>query len=78
MASRTLSVSNWRITGPRLAPMARRMEISFRRPVARASRRLATLAQAISSTSAADGHEHRAGLRNHRAGTLIEGRLGSR
>jgi hypothetical protein len=46
-----LSVSNWRKIIERLAPSAARMTISFRRPRARASNRLATLAQAISNTS---------------------------
>ena len=48
--SSTLSVSSWRTMRPRPAPMAERMAISRERPVARASSRLATLAQAISST----------------------------
>ena len=48
--SKTLSVSNWRIRSPRLAPRAVRMAISRWRPAARASSRLATLAQAIRRT----------------------------
>ena len=50
MPSRTLSVSNWRITRAGLAPRAARIANSRVRPVERASRRLATLAQAIRST----------------------------
>ncbi len=46
----TLSVSNCRMIRPRPAPTAARMAISRLRPVARASRRLATLAHAMSST----------------------------
>ena len=48
--SSTLSVSSWRTMRLRPAPMAERMAISRARPVARASSRLATFAQAISST----------------------------
>ena len=48
--SSTLSVSSCRTMRARPAPMATRMAISRRRPMARASSRLATLAQAISST----------------------------
>jgi hypothetical protein len=48
--SSTLSVSSWTMMRPRPAPMAERMAISRRRPVARTSSRLATLAQAISRT----------------------------
>ena len=49
--SRRPSVTNWRASRPRLAPMARRSAISCRRALARASSRLATFAQPISSTS---------------------------
>src|SRR5579863_5786912 len=49
-ARRRLSVSNWRITRDRDAPIARRTEISRWRDVARARSRLAMLTQAISST----------------------------
>ena len=48
--STTLSVSSWRMMRPRDPPIAARMAISRRRPVARTSRRFATLAQAISRT----------------------------
>src|SRR5882762_3632822 len=48
--SRMLSVSNWRMIRPRLAPMADRMAISRFLPVARTSRRFATFAHAISKT----------------------------
>ena len=51
-ASSVLSVSSWRTSRPRPAPRARRTASSRRRAVARASRRLAALAQAISSTRA--------------------------
>ena len=50
LESRMLSVSSWRISRPRVAPIERRTEISRDRAVARVSRRLATLAQTISST----------------------------
>ena len=50
-ASSTLSVSNWRTSRARSAPIDSRTAISCRRAVARASSRLATLAQAMSSTS---------------------------
>ena len=49
-ANSTLSVKSCRIKRARLAPTTRRTTISFCRDVARANRRLATLAQAISST----------------------------
>ena len=48
--SRMLSVSSCRMIRPREPPTAARMAISRRRPVARARRRFATFAQAISST----------------------------
>ena len=48
--SSTLSVSSCAMMRPRPAPIAERIAISRRRPVARTSSRLATLAQAISST----------------------------
>ena len=48
--SKTLSVSSWRTIRPRPAPRAARTDISRARAVARASSRLATLAQAMSST----------------------------
>ena len=51
-ASSTLSVSSWRTTRPRAAPIAERTANSRWRPAARASSRLATFAHAISSTSA--------------------------
>ncbi len=47
-----LSVSVWRISRPRAAPMASRTAASRRRLVARASSRFVMLAQAISNTSA--------------------------
>jgi len=47
----TLSVSNCRTRRIRLAPRAVRSAISLRRDAARASSRLATLAQAMSSTT---------------------------
>src|SRR5579872_1906470 len=50
--SRMLSVSNWRSKRQRLAPRARRTAISLRRATARASKRLATLAQAIRRSNA--------------------------
>ena len=49
-ASTRLSVSNWRTTRPRPAPSAERIASSRDRAVARASSRLATLAQQMSST----------------------------
>jgi hypothetical protein len=49
--STMLSVSNWRTMRLRLAPMAARTANSLRRVVERASSRLATFAQAISSTN---------------------------
>ena len=51
-ASMTLSTSNCRTTRHRLAPSATRTEISCVRCADRASKRLATFAQAISSTKA--------------------------
>ena len=51
-ASSTLSSSSWRITRQRDAPSDTRTEISRARLVARDSSRLATFAQAISSTNA--------------------------
>ena len=48
--NKTLSVSSCRIRRPRPAPIAARMAISRCRMVARASRRFATLAQAMRST----------------------------
>ena len=51
-ASTTLSVSSWRTSRIRPAPTAARTTISRPRAEARASSRLATLAQAISSTKA--------------------------
>ena len=48
--SSTLSVTSWRTSRPRPAPMARRTAISRVRPEARARRTFATLALAISST----------------------------
>ena len=50
-ASSVLSVSSWRTTRQRPAPMARRMAISRRLTVALARNRLATLPQAMSQTS---------------------------
>ena len=47
-----LSISSCRISWARLAPIDSRTAISWRRVVASASSRLATLAQAMSSTSA--------------------------
>ena len=72
-ASSTLSVNNWRTRRCHPAPSAVRMATSFWRPVARVSRRLATLAHAISSTSRhrAEQHQHRAA---HVADDLIEQR----
>ena len=52
-ASIKLSVNNCRTKRRRLAPSASRIPISRRRAVARPSRRLATLAQAIRSTTPA-------------------------
>ncbi len=49
-ASIMLSVSVWRTRRARPAPSARRIAISFCRPVARASSRLATFAHAMRST----------------------------
>ena len=49
-ASSRLSISSCRTIWLRLAPIAVRIAISRRRDAARASSRLATLAQAISST----------------------------
>ena len=51
VASRTLSVSNCRISVPRRAPMASRIATSFFRSAAWASRKLARFAQAISKIS---------------------------
>jgi hypothetical protein len=45
-------VKSWRMSRHREAPTARRTAISFLRAVARASKRQAMFAQAISSTSA--------------------------
>ena len=56
-ASTRLSVRNCRTSRPRLAPNARRTAISRRRPEARASSRLATLAQATSNTMPATAHQ---------------------
>ena len=50
MASTRLSVSNWRTMRLRPAPSATRTAISFSRVAARASSRLARLAQAINSS----------------------------
>ena len=52
--SSTLSVSSWRTSRFQLAPSAVLTAISFCRLVARVSNRLATLAHAISSTSATE------------------------
>ena len=52
--SKTLSVSSCRTSRCHPAPSAVRIATSFCRPLARVSRRFATLAQAISSTSATD------------------------
>ena len=49
-ARSTLSVSIWRISRLRAAPSAMRIEVSALRVAPRASSRLATLAQATSST----------------------------
>ena len=49
-ASTRLSVSSWRTSRPRVAPSDNRMPISFRRAADLASSRLATFAQAMSST----------------------------
>ena len=49
-ARTTLSVSNWRMIRPRVAPTAARTAISLPRTDARASNRLATFAFAISKT----------------------------
>ena len=51
IASMTASVSVWRISLPRLAPSADRTASSRSRAAPRAENRLATLAQAISSTA---------------------------
>ena len=48
----------------RPAPIASRIAISFWRAVARASKRLATLAQAISSTSPTTAMRRRSGREN--------------
>ena len=59
-----LSIRSWRSRERRAAPKAKRMAISRRREAARAIKRLATLAQAISSTrptsaiSATSGFSH--------------------
>jgi hypothetical protein len=50
-ASTTHSTNNCDATRARLAPIAARIAISFWRPTARASRRFATFAHAISSTN---------------------------
>jgi len=50
MPSSALSVSSWRTRRSRLAPSERRMRSSFWRDAARANCRLATLAQAMTST----------------------------
>ena len=57
IASTRPSVRSWRTMRPRPAPSARRSAISRWREDARASSRPATLAQAISSTSADDRHQ---------------------
>ena len=46
-----VSVRSWRISLPRVAPSATRIRTSWRRPAAKPRRRLATLAQAMSSTN---------------------------
>ena len=48
--STTLSVSSCRMIRPREPPIAARIAISRRRPVARTSSRFATFAHAMSST----------------------------
>ena len=61
-ASSTLSISSCRTMRQRVAPIDTRTAISRERCAERASRRLATLAQAISSTNADRAHqrqEHR-------------------
>ena len=66
--STTLSVSSWRTIRPRPAPIAARTDISRARAVARASSRLATLAQAMSSTKVTAperGQGRPASLRRH-------------
>ena len=50
-------MTSWRTSRPRLAPIARRMPISFCRLDARASSMLATLAHAISSTRPTTRHQ---------------------
>ena len=59
-----LSTSNCEIIRDRLAPKARRTAISFCRAVARAIRRFATLAQAISRTSPTTAVSTSSGLSN--------------
>ena len=64
IASRKLSVSNWRITRNRPAPMDMRTAISRCRLVARARRRLAMLVQAINKTSPTATIRTRRGFEN--------------
>src|SRR5215813_5862474 len=72
-ASSTLSVNNCRINRPRPAPTASRTVISALREVARASNRLATLAQAISSTSATTTNSAKiVGAYNRRTSSIPE------
>ena len=56
-ASSTLSTSSWRTIRQRDAPSETRTLISRERCAARASSRLATFAQAISSTNADRAHQ---------------------
>ena len=63
-ASNPLSVITWRMSRSRPAPKALRIENSRCRAAARASRRLATLAQAIASTTPTTAVRMRSGWRN--------------
>ena len=62
--SSRLSISSWPMTRARLAPIDKRTAISRCRLVARASSRLAVLAQAISSSSATIAISANSGVRN--------------
>src|SRR5438034_8852551 len=70
---RRLSVNNCRTRRPRPAPMDSRSAISLWRTEARASRRLATFAQAINSTSPkAPKITEATGIRSSRSSALLK------
>ena len=69
-ANQTLSARSRRVTRQKPAPRQARMAISFWRWTARLSIRLATLAQAISSSRATSGRNQDQGLGGLRPGVL--------